>query len=466
MTPHEARKVRFRRPSVRAACALALVLLAPAAAGLPQSPCQAQWEPTFGVSPDLVYETRVLTVLDDGNGPALYAGGPIESAGGVPANGIAKWDGTRWSALGSGVGVGEVKAVAVYDDGSGPAIYVAGTFASAGGLSASNIAKWDGASWSALGSGTDGVVHALCVYDDGSGPALYAGGEFSTAGGVFSPRIARWNGATWSALGSGISPTIGTLVRSLQVFDDGAGLALFVGGVFFHAGGLSTNYVARWNGAWAALGTGTNGQVLSMLVFDDGSGTGLCLSGAFTVARGSRCIGIVPLTAAGWTTLGSIPTSGVASALAVYDQGTGQSLYAVTGDMFGPKVTRWDGSSWSLLPISVGLGILGQSPAISALASFHVGGQQVLFFGGKFFDAGSLRVRALATWDGAQVGTVGPGLAGYVAALASFDDGSGPALVAGGGFFSVGGTPMAGVAKWDGAHWAPFGSGLGYTSGL
>jgi hypothetical protein len=80
---------------------------------------------------------------------------------------------------------GQVYASTVFDDGSGPALYVAGQFSLAGGVSAHNVAKWDGSSWSALGSGvTGGTVLALGVYDDGFGPALYAGGSFSLGGGA------------------------------------------------------------------------------------------------------------------------------------------------------------------------------------------------------------------------------------------------------------------------------------------
>jgi len=54
------------------------------------------------------------------------------------------------------------------------------------------IAKWDGAGWSALGSGMDRNVLALGVFDDDTGPALYAGGTFATAGGRVSSSIAAW----------------------------------------------------------------------------------------------------------------------------------------------------------------------------------------------------------------------------------------------------------------------------------
>jgi len=84
-------------------------------------------------------------------------------------------------------------------------------------------------------------VEALTVFDDDANgphpPALYAGGLFYTAGGVSVNYIAKWNGSVWSALGSGI----GSDVRALTVFDDDAnGLhppALYAGGQFIMAGG-------------------------------------------------------------------------------------------------------------------------------------------------------------------------------------------------------------------------------------
>ena len=56
-----------------------------------------------------------LTVFDDGSGPALYAGGRFTTAGGLPANNIARWSGSSWSALGAGVNLG-VSALTVLDE--------------------------------------------------------------------------------------------------------------------------------------------------------------------------------------------------------------------------------------------------------------------------------------------------------------------------------------------------------------
>jgi len=106
------------------------------------------------------------------SGSDLYVGGGFTNAGGIAVTNIAKWNGSSWSALGLGVDAG-VSALAV----SGSDLYVGGT----------DVAKWDGSNWSALGSGVNGgVVHALAVSEND----LYVGGTFTTAGGKVSPSIA------------------------------------------------------------------------------------------------------------------------------------------------------------------------------------------------------------------------------------------------------------------------------------
>jgi hypothetical protein len=124
-------------------------------------------------------------------------------AGDTPANGSAKWDGSNWSALGNGMFCVHVTALAAFDGGDGPALYAGGLFLTAGDMPARNIAKWDGANWTPLGSGVapnTGTVQALTVFDAGEGAALYGGSLFGMAGNTFAFRVARWDGATWSDL--------------------------------------------------------------------------------------------------------------------------------------------------------------------------------------------------------------------------------------------------------------------------
>lgn len=144
----------------------------------------SQWQTVGGGMDGSV---SVLTARPDG----LYVGGSFTHAGGVAVNGIARWDGTNWHALGSGVGgqsPNGVSALAFAKDGS---LFAGGCFTTAGGLPANYIARWNGSVWAPVGSGTDGAVSALVIAADGS---LYAGGSFTFAGGVPSGGIARWWG--------------------------------------------------------------------------------------------------------------------------------------------------------------------------------------------------------------------------------------------------------------------------------
>jgi len=146
------------------------------------------WHPLgSGTDRYWVYE---LAVGPDGS---LYAGGDFTMAGGVAASGIARWDGTMWRPLGSGVGAAlnpYVQALAFGPDG---ALYAGGNFTTAGGTPANFIARWNGAEWRSLGGGMNDHVGVLAFVPDGS---LYAGGAFTLAGGKSSSHIAKWIGAT------------------------------------------------------------------------------------------------------------------------------------------------------------------------------------------------------------------------------------------------------------------------------
>ncbi len=144
--------------------------------------CTDQWLPGEGL-PGLNGIVYATAVYDDGTGPALYVGGYFTVAGEVFANNIARWDGTSWSPLGSGMQGGQytsVSALAVYNG----ELIAAGEFTTAGGTPANYIARWDGTIWSALGSGMDATVRALTVYN----------GELIAGGG--SPRLAGWKPTT------------------------------------------------------------------------------------------------------------------------------------------------------------------------------------------------------------------------------------------------------------------------------
>jgi len=419
------------------------------------------------------WEVHALAVMDDGQGPALFAGGNFLSAGGVTVNRIARWDGATWSALGSGMSGGaygpDVTALAVFDDGSGPALYAGGMFTSADGVAANALARWDGTNWSSLGSGmgvgNGASVLALTVFDDGSGPALHAAGSFSTAGGTAASNVAKWDGSSWSALGSGLMPW----VTDLAVFDDGGGPALYAGGYFTSTGsGLPANKVAKWNGAsWSEVGSVLNGPVHALAVFDDGGGAALCAGGHFfTLTTGETANSIASWDGSSWSVLPGGGLNGAVDALAVFDDGNGPALFvggsftSVSDGFPASEIARWDGTSWSAL----GSGMVGylEDSCVDALAVFDDGGGTALYAGGRFFAAGGASASNIAKWDGSSWSSVGGGVGpdGDVRAFAVFDDGSGQALYAGGSFTTAGGVAAKGIAKWDGATWSALGSGI------
>lgn len=208
---------------------------------------------------------RVVAFAEQPNGH-LIAAGAFGAAGGVPANGIARWDGVAWHALGTGLA--SAAALAVLGNGD---LVAASPSPPAG------VARWDGSTWSTIGgfSGVSGEVKALLVTRSGD---LFAAGTFSSTGTVTAANIARWNGTAWSPLGPGLSNgSAATVVNALAELPDGSVIAA---GRFSTAGGPAAN-IARWDGAvWSPLGAGTDGEVRALLVLPDGD---LLAGGAFTM---------------------------------------------------------------------------------------------------------------------------------------------------------------------------------------
>lgn len=192
---------------------------------------------------------HALAVGEDG---WLYVGGYFETAGAISASNVARWNGSTWQALGAGLS-DRVHALTFHDG----ELIAAGDFIASGATAVSRIARWNGTSWQPLGDGLGGdgwpSVRALTVYEGD----LIAGGMFETAGGEPASFVARWDGTFWHPLGEGL----GYWVHALGAFDG----SLFAGGEFQTAGGQPANYVAAWDGAqWNPLENGVNLWALAL----------------------------------------------------------------------------------------------------------------------------------------------------------------------------------------------------------
>jgi hypothetical protein len=380
-------------------------------------------------------------------GGVVYAGGKFTAAGGAPASNIARWNGSAWSALGGGVN-DRVRALAL--DASG-ALYAGGYFSSAGGASANKIARWNGSSWSALGSGAAGSgdsVDAIVA----QGTTIYASGSFTSIGGVAANNVARWSGGAWSALGGGIPTTYGVEALALDGSD------LYAGGNFNNAAGQTLRDIARWDGvAWRPLGQGVIGSVIELAF---GAGV-LYAGGAFRQASGVTANRIARWnrTTNVWGPLGPGAQQGgpqnavsaiVASGGDVYAGG----FFGDIGELRALGIARWNraANTWARVGEA---GLESDSWYANALA---IRGS-ALYVGGSFGNVGNVHSSNVIKWDTAaqEWASLGGGVDDDVNALAVAPNGD---LYAGGAFATAGGAPADRIARWNGASWSSLGGGI------
>ena len=445
---------RFRQP----ASILATLVLSTSAA----AQC---WEPTFGGQP------RAPTESGSSPSTTTAAGWPstrVDSSGRGRRGGpyIARWDGTDWSDVGGGMD-SHVHAFAVFDDGSGagPVLYAGGHFTVAGGLAASNIARWDGTAWSPVGQRDERRSHlprrarrrqwsralrgwllhgrrwccdqpggevgrgelvgrrgrgeqhvwALTVHDEGGGPELYAAGSFTMAGGLAANRIARWNGTTWSPLEKRREWPGQHLGRARRW--DRRRLRALRRRVLHRRRRFRRD--ATWPSGMAAAGRpSVRGRKITSMP-----------SSSTT-------------TAAEWlsTWVGTIP------------------CWRVPDEEY---IMKWNGT---------------QLDAHRAARGWHVrppGARRrqrsgpLLFAGGEFLEAGAALVSGCATWDGTSWSALSNESFNdaIISALAVYDDGNGggPSSTLVGPSCGASGALVEKLAKWDGTSWSEVGGGVSST---
>lgn len=387
------------RPSTSRRSAAAAIVIASLAPSLVAGGDPCALEPASGIDGS-VY---VLTSLDLGDGPALYAGGYLfDSVTDEPTVGVTRLDGSGWSPVGDfdSFDLVEVYALAVFDDGTGPTLYAGGIFATAA-PGAGTVARLNGDEWEIISGQPFGTayVKALAVYDDGSGPALYAGGDFNTIGGQPARSIARWDGAAWSTVDN--APDEGRnirIVNALAVHDDGTGAALYAGGNFASLGGQDALNIARWDGGvWSPLPGSEDfvGEAVTSLASDDDySVKSLYVGGQGDWSVDPTNRAIVRWRATGWSQLTPLsagaPTPEFVQSMAIVNDGTGlPELYASVEFPGSSRldIVSWSGIGWDRLPNT------GPASPIDfpyALASFDAGDGLTVYAGGNFADGSAV----------------------------------------------------------------------------
>ncbi|MBI5866527.1 MAG: hypothetical protein HZB38_18820 [Planctomycetes bacterium] len=442
--------------------------------GLAQS-SGGSWGPYAGGLSEQSGPGDVHTLLVDGN--YLYVGGALDGAGPITVANIARYDRTTglWNDLDGGCGLPTGMTEWVYSLAKrNNDIFALGTFTRAGGdTSIQKIARWDGASWHAAGSGYrsygqhlgmngNNLFADIQVADGASGMAKWNGtgwdevagaptyghiqnlasyntdlivlGQFDQAGGKGLRNIARFGGTNWFNVGAGTSAPV-------------TGFTTFQGqpvafGEFRAIEGAAADYIARWDGTqWQPFAPGL---VVPPLCAIEAGGL-LIIGGSGTLTNVPGTDGVAAWDGTNWVAIdggfGLTPFTCQVRSLAVF----GSRLYAGGANLHLGQVTDYiaqlDNGNW----VPVGGGTNGTVHAMTPYANR-------LIVGGRFTDAGGVPAMDIAAWNGNDWSVMGAGFGNYTVRALAIHTGL---LVAGGDFVLPDAGNPRGLAYWTGTTWAP-----------
>lgn len=409
---------------------------------------------------------RVSALATSPDGATIYVGGTFTSIGGVDASSVASFDGASFAALGAGLDV-HVEAFAVDDDGVVYAVGPNRDFAPP-----HHVWKWDGAEWSALPGDLDGAPHAVRILSDGT---LLVGGEFADANGAAG--IARHDGAGFVAWNGAVTSWDGQAPGGIvSVIHEDPTFGVCIGGMFGFVGATEASNVACFDdGAWSQLGDGMPGEVLAMV--RDGADR-LVVGGGFAffddADPDASPLGIAVLDEAQDTFephAGGVHLSSLTEVRALLPLPGGDRLLVLGnhgggGDVFAPHAAFLDdGTTWSALDAQ---------PIVGGIGAFLPGNEGVyaalrrpdgsLLLGGFFDEAGGQVAANIVRWTAADgFATILPagksffGINGFVDDIAAFGVGD---VVVGGSFSWAGTTPAANVARFRNGGYEAVGPGL------
>lgn len=491
----------------------------------------------------------ILTALDAHDG--IYIGGTFEYINGIEATSIAFWDGTTWKMLGKGLKNSGEPGVVYSLLADGDKLYAGGRFDYAGETQTSGLAVWNKASgsWSAVGSegdpGADGNINSIIKHNN----KIYVAGDFGEINGVTASNIAMWDGNTWAEVGGGINGEVHSIkqidgkiyavgnfsqagaqpAENMAVFDgtdweefaggsDGAvvaieavGNAILVGGEFSQLDGENISYLGEWDGTqWKKISPGPTGEVTKIraanngyivsghftgIGIDDAPGlafrennawvipefelsppffipipvvfdavpykNGHILAGAFYKADGIIFNNIAYLTADKeiepfHPAASSQGITGAIGRITAH----GDAVYAA-GEFLAPAIpedglgfAKWNGTAWEAPLTDLGF---------TADPLYSEGDN--LYVGGHFEINDGTEVSGIAVYNSSEDiwSTMGDGINGDVYAVVKY----GNKIYAGGQFDSVNGNAgdaARNVAVWDGSKWSALSSGAGTSS--
>ena len=311
------------------------------------------------------YATGVVTAINYN----VLATNPL-----APSFNIVYWNGTQWVTIASSFVGTTINDICVAPDGS---VYATGLFSSIDGVAAVNIAKYDGSTWSPLSTGLDNDGLHVSVAANGD---LYAGGKFHTAGGVPAYHIARWDGSSWHKLGAYAG--FNDEVYSIAISKDGK--TVYVGGIFTDQYSRSSSAMLRIakytvsSDTFSAMGNGFNSTVSEVIISPSNyvyAGGGFTLSGIAPMNYISKWNGST------WEQLANGLSGGAVLSFAISNKGNIIAVgdFTSNGDISMKGIALWNGSSWTNLDIIIYPG----NSSVQPLTVLFVG--EDIFIGGFNF---------------------------------------------------------------------------------
>jgi hypothetical protein len=385
-----------------------------------------------------------------------------------------------------------VNSLAVYNDGTGPALYAAGDVVSAGGAPTEYIARWNGSTWRTWHNGPSSRYLTSSTFDPVRQNIIVAGGSLNGGGGPGTNETWTYNGASWTRAAN----LPGALSDYTSAFDTVRSRMVIVG-----RGG---NMFAFDGTGWSApVVTGFPSDRMDFQVAYDSSRDRLVMFGGLFSPTNTVYNDTWESNGSTWTQRTDLAgTPPIRSLHAMCYDPVRQRVVLFGGQWSGgyrSDTWEYDGSTWTQV------GTTGPSARMRPNMTFDSLRNRVVLYGGSTGN----ELRDTWAWDGAvwtqldagspswpsraanpivydpindkvvqrDIGgrtwlfngtswtqQLGGGLNRNVSTLEVHDDGTGPALYAFGQFDQAAGQPAPNVARLNSAGWSPVGTGLGTTA--
>jgi trimeric autotransporter adhesin len=248
---------------------------------------------------------------------------------------------------------------------------------------------------------------------------------------------------TWHAIGNGVgsSQSYNFTVSCVKTIDN----ILYVGGDFKTEFGAPGDGIAQFNGSnWDSLNCTDGIYPYSLEKYDDGD---IYAVGSFLgICNDYTCYNMGKWNGVSWSKISDSSAFGLIYTCASYKN----ELYiggdfSKIGTLTVKKIARWDGANWH----DVGGGVWDPLPYLVHAMAIYNG---ELIVAGAFQKAGGDTVNNVAAWDGNEWHSLARGTNNVVWAL--YTDTITNLLYAGGNFTSVDDSiQVPYIACWDGQKW-------------